>query len=56
MTASALSPYFDWLDAKLKTVEYGTISVSFTICDGAITRIDKQVNETEKYSLDKNKG
>jgi len=56
MTGTALSQYFNWLDAHLKTVEYGTVSVSFTVCDGVVTRVDKEIRESDKIALPKKDG
>jgi hypothetical protein len=56
MTGTALSQYFNWLDAHLKTVEYGTVSVSFTVCDGVVTRVDKEIKESDKIALTKKDG
>lgn len=56
MTGTALSQYFNWLDAHLKTVEYGSISLNFVVCDGVVTRVDKQINETDKYQLKPKQG
>lgn len=53
MTGTALSQYFNWVDAHLKTVEYGSISLSFIICDGQVTRVDKQLSEMDKFQLTK---
>jgi hypothetical protein len=53
MTGTALTSIFNWVDAKLKTIEYGSISISFMVCDGQVTRVDKQISETEKISLTK---
>jgi hypothetical protein len=56
MTGTTLSQYFNWLDAHLKTVEYGTVSLSFTVCNGSVTRVDKEIKESDKISLPKKDG
>ena len=55
MTGTALTSLFNWVDAKLKTIEYGSISISLTVCDGQVTRVDKQISETEKIALQNKK-
>jgi hypothetical protein len=56
MTGTVLSQYFNWLDAHLKTIEYGTVSVSFTVCDGVVTRVDREIKESDKIAIPKKDG
>lgn len=51
MTGTALSSIFDWIDAKLKVIEYGSISFSFTIIDGQVTKVDRVISEPVKIAL-----
>jgi len=44
---------FEWVSQKTQEIKYGTITITITIHQSAISHIEKTVVEKEKYPLTK---
>jgi len=56
MTGTALTTLFNWTDAKLRTIEFGTVSITLTVCNSQVVKVDKMVSESEKFQLKQKNG
>jgi len=55
-TGTSIDSYIAWLKRELEKKEWGKVEISFTVCRGFVTDVQKNSIDTEHFTLPKQEG